>query len=85
MTSVIAEKTPEQVSGIRNTLIVTVGLIALILGLFLYTFLSPKSLSEDALRNLGYYGFPQAREIKPFNLTDHHGNPVSEQDLKGEC
>ncbi|MFN3237176.1 MAG: SCO family protein, partial [Pseudomonadales bacterium] len=41
-------------------------------------------LSEDALRNLGYYGFPQAREIKPFNLTDHHGNPVSEQDLKGE-
>jgi protein SCO1/2 len=84
MTSVIAEKTPEQVSGIRNTLIVTVGLIALILGLFLYTFLSPKSLSEDALRNLGYYGFPQAREIKPFNLTDHHGNPVSEQDLKGE-
>jgi protein SCO1/2 len=84
MTSVIAEKTPEQVSGIRNTLIFTVGLIALILGLFLYTFLSPKSLSEDALRNLGYYGFPQAREIKPFNLTDHRGNPVSEQDLKGE-
>lgn len=84
MTGVVAQKTPEQIAGIRNTLIVTLGFIGLILGLFLYSFLSPKSLSEEALRNLGYYGFPTAREIKPFNLTDHNGNPVSEESLKGE-
>lgn len=84
MTSVIAEKTPEQISGIRNTLMVTLGLIALILGLFFYSFLAPKSLSEEALRDLGYYGFPEAREIKPFNLVNHKGQTVTANDLKGE-
>lgn len=84
MTGVIAEKTPEQIAGIRNTLIVTLGLIGLVLGLFFYSFLSPKSLSEEALRGLGYYGFPTPREIKPFNLVDHNGNAVTVENLKGE-
>jgi protein SCO1/2 len=84
MTSVVAEKTPEQIAGIRNTLIVTLGLIGLILGMFFYSITAPKVLSDDALRELGYYGFPQAREIKPFTLVDHHGNDVSVENLTGD-
>ncbi len=84
MTSVVAEKTPEQVAGIRNTLIVTLGLIGMILGLFFYSFTAPRTLSEEALRGLGYYGFPTAREIKPFTLVNHRGEPVSADSLKGQ-
>ena len=84
MTSVIAEQTPEQKAGIRNTLIITLGLIGLVLGLFVNSFTSPKTLSADQLRELGYYGFPSAREIKPFNLVDHNGKTVGVEDLTGE-
>ena len=84
MDSVAAEKTPQQIQGIRNTLIWTLGFIGLILGLFMYTFLSPKVLSDEALRELGYYGFPQARVIKPFNLIDQNGNSVSVASLQGQ-
>ena len=81
MAGVIAEQTPEQKAGIRNTLVVTVGIIGLVLGLFVNSFTSPKSLSEEEMRGLGYYGFPQSREIKPFNLVDHNGGEVGVEDL----
>ena len=80
----VAARTPEQVKGIRNTLIWTLGLIGLFLGLFISSFLAPKTLSADALKELGYYGFPEAREIRPFKLIDHRGNPVGNANLVGE-
>ena len=42
MAGVIAEQTPEQKAGIRNTLVVTVGIICVVLGLFVNSFTSPK-------------------------------------------
>ena len=84
MVSVVAEKTPSQEAGIRNTLIVTLGLIGMVVGLFFYSFLAPKTLSPEALRDLGYYGFPESRVIKPFNLVDHNGHEVTLANLKGE-
>jgi protein SCO1/2 len=84
MAGVIAEQTPEQKAGIRNTLVVTVGIICVVLGLFVNSFTSPKSLSEEEMRGLGYYGFPQSREIKPFNLIDHNGSAVGVEDLTGQ-
>jgi protein SCO1/2 len=83
MTGVITERTPEQIQGIRNTLIWTFGMIGLIMGLFVYSLLGPKTLSDEALKGLGYYGFPEAREIKPFNLVDHRGDPVDVSNLQG--
>ena len=83
MPSVVAERTPKQIQGIRNTLIWTFGFIGLMLGLFVYTLLGPKTLSAEALKGLGYYGFPEAREIKPFKLVDHQGNQVDVSSLKG--
>jgi len=83
MTGIITERTPEQIQGIRNTLIWTLGLIGLTLGLFVYSLLGPKTLSDEALKGLGYYGFPEARQIKPFNLVDHRGEQVDVSDLRG--
>lgn len=80
----MTEKTAEQIQGIRTTLAATLGFIALILGLFLYSFFAPKTLSEDAMRDLGYYGFPAAREIKPFSLVNHRGDEVGVENLQGE-
>lgn len=84
MTDAAVARTQEQSDGVRNTLIWTLGLIGLILGLFLYTFLSPKALSQDALRGLGYFGFPQPRAIKEFVLVNQDGRVVGVDDLKGD-
>lgn len=84
MDSVVAEKTPEQIQGIRNTLIWTLGFIGLMLGLFIYTILAPKALSDEALLELGYYGFPESRLIEPFDLIDQNGDSVSVSNLKGQ-
>lgn len=70
-------------TGIRNTLLAIAGFIALILGLFVNNFMTPKSLSVIEYQELGYFGFPQAREIKPFSLTNQNGETVGIADLKG--
>jgi protein SCO1/2 len=76
-------QTLEQKAGIENTLIWIFGIIALILGLFLYNFLSPGGLSEERLRQLGYYGFKPTREISNFELVNHKGETVTLEQLKG--
>jgi protein SCO1/2 len=70
-------------TGIRNTLLAIAGFIALILGLFVNNFMTPKSLSVIEYQELGYFGFPQAMEIKPFSLTNQNGETVGIADLKG--
>ena len=84
MSTGTVERTQEQITGIRNTLIWTLGIIGLVLGLFISTFLAPKPLSQDELRGLGYFGFPQPRAIKEFTLVDHNGLTVGVEDLKGD-
>ena len=70
--------------NVRNTLIWISGFIALILGLFLYSFLAPKQLSEMQYQELGYFGFTKGREIRPFQLTDQNSESVGLSALKGQ-
>ncbi len=84
MVTDVVEKSPDQIKGIRNTLIWTFGFMALVLGLFFSNFLAPKGISETELRELGYYGFPSPREIEDFQLFDQTGSPVSLENLKGQ-
>ena len=69
--------------NVRNTLIWISGFIALILGLFLYNFLAPKQLTEMQYQELGYFGFTERREIRPFQLVDQDGDSVGLSSLKG--
>jgi protein SCO1/2 len=68
---------------IRNTLLGIGAFISLILGLLAATFILPKPMSEEEARELGFYRFDEAREIRDFSMTDNLGDPVSLQALKG--
>jgi hypothetical protein len=71
-------------SGVRNTLIWLLGFIALVLGLFFYSFFSARTLSDEQYQELGYYGFPEPRTISAFSLVNHNGEAVSEANFKGD-
>ena len=57
--------------------------MALILGLFFYSFLSSHSLSDAQYKKLGYFPFHPARPIGNFSLVDGNGNPVGHDSLTG--
>jgi len=77
-------KTPEQKEGIRNTLIMIVGFMSLMLGLLLYTALVPRGLSKSEYYQLGYFGYEPARSISEFKLLNHDGKQVGLEELKGK-
>ena len=69
--------------GVRNSLFWIAGFIALILGLFVASYMTPKSLSKAQFQELGFYRFDAARQISEFNLIDHSGNRVMNDSLEG--
>ena len=76
-------QTSEQKDGIRNTLIMLVGFMSLMLGLLLYTALKPRGLSENEYYQLGYFGYEPARSISEFKLLSHKGEAVGLDELRG--
>jgi protein SCO1/2 len=69
--------------GVRNSLFWIAGFIALILGLFVASYMTPKSLSKAQFQELGFYRFDAARQISEFNLIDHTGSRVTNDSLEG--
>jgi protein SCO1/2 len=69
--------------GVRNSLFWIAGFIALILGLFVASYMTPKSLSKEQFHELGFYRFDTARQISQFNLIDHTGTGVTNNSLEG--
>ncbi|MFT7685995.1 MAG: protein SCO1/2 [Candidatus Azotimanducaceae bacterium] len=76
-------QTPEQKDGIRNTLIMLVGFMSLMLGLLLYTAFKPRGLSESEYYKLGYFGYEPARAISEFKLINHKNEEVGLEELTG--
>ena len=70
-------------NGIRNTLLGILAFVAVIMGVFLYTMLSPHTLSDDAYKKLGYFPFHPARPIGAFSLTDQKSQRVGHVELEG--
>lgn len=69
--------------GIRNTLFWIAGFISLILGLLVASFLTPRTLTNEQFRELGFYRFDAPRLIRDFSLVDHKGAPVGLDELRG--
>jgi len=69
--------------GVRNSLFWIAGFIALILGLFMASYMTPKSLSKSQFQELGFYRFDAARQISQFDLVDHTGMRVANDSLEG--
>jgi protein SCO1/2 len=69
-------------SGVRNTLLVTLALIAMVLGALVASVML-RGPSEDELRSLGYYRQETPRPIADFSMRDDEGRVVSRTDLEG--
>jgi protein SCO1/2 len=55
--------------------------IAAVLGMFVYSVTSVPQLSDEELRSQGVFLLPRPRDIAEFNLTDHRGEPFSNEQL----
>ena len=73
----------EMDSGVKNTLFGIAAFISIILGLTVYSFLSPRPLSDADASKLGLYLFNEPRQISEFALIDHFGRQVGLSSLKG--
>lgn len=71
-------------SGVRNTLIWIAGFISLVMGLFLYSFFSTRTLNNEQYLELGFYHFDEARPISNFSLVDEDGSSVGHNQLVGQ-
>ena len=69
--------------GIRNTVLLCVAFIALVLGALVHTMLREPLLDADALREHGTFLLPAPRELKPFHLTDQNGRDFDNSNLTG--
>jgi protein SCO1/2 len=74
----------EKDKGIRNTLLSIAGFISLILGLLMAAYMSPKQLSADEFRELGFYQFDTPRVIQDFDLVNDAGEKVTLESLKNQ-
>lgn len=68
--------------GVGRSLLWIAGFISLMLGLFLASYMTPKSLSKAQFQELGFYRFDTPRQINEFNLVDHKGNRVTNDSLE---
>lgn len=69
--------------GIRNTVIVLVLIIAVLLGLFLNRVLMPRILSAKEMVNNGAIMFSAPREVSTFNFIDQNGKQFNNSQLEG--
>ncbi|RMG75427.1 MAG: SCO family protein [Bacteroidetes bacterium] len=70
-------------SGLRLTVALCLGFIAVVVGLFVYSVTRTPLVSEEALREQGVVLLPRPRELEPFSLTTHTGEPFTLDDLRG--
>lgn len=80
---VVVEKSSEQKKGIWITIATILAVIALFFGMFLHKILSPRILSKEELQVNRAFVFDAPRIIRPFELTNHHGDAFTLEDLKG--
>jgi protein SCO1/2 len=71
-------------TGLQKTVALCLGFIAIVVGLFVYSVVRTPVLSEDALREQGVFILPRPREITPFTLETHNGEPFTLADLEGK-
>lgn len=74
----------ERASGIRNTLIIVLGVIAMVLGLFVAKVITPREPSREELLQLNYFSLGNPRALQPFHLQSHDGQSFHPGRLQGE-
>lgn len=80
----MTETSTEKKSGLALTLISTCAIIAIVLGLFVYTMTTPRMMSEKELINNGARPFEKPVELRAFSLLDHNSAPFTQDSFKGQ-
>lgn len=67
---------------LRITIALCLAFVAVVVGMFVYSVTRTPVLSDEELRGLGVFVLPTPREIAPFELTAHTGEPFTLADLQ---
>ena len=68
--------------SVRSTVLLCIALVAVVLGMFVFSITRQPVLSAAELRDLGVIILPRPREIAEFELRDTHGGAFTIQSLK---
>lgn len=68
---------------IARTVALCLLFVAIVLGMLYHSVTREPTLSEDELRELGVFILPRPRELAPFELTTHTGQPYTVASLQG--
>ena len=71
-------------AGVRTTLFGIAAFIAVMLGLLIASVLYPRDMTQEQARELGFYRFDEPRLVSDFVMTDHAGNTVGLDTLRGQ-
>jgi protein SCO1/2 len=71
------------VTTLRTTVSLSLVFVAIVLGMFVYSVIRNPVLSNEQLLQRGVFVLPSPREIAPFELTTHTGEPFTLEDLQG--
>jgi len=70
-------------SGVRNSVLASLGFVAIVVGMFFYSVTRPPVLSVQELQERGIVVLPFARELNEFSLVDHRGADFDVTSLLG--
>jgi protein SCO1/2 len=71
------------VKSVSTTVGLCLAVVAVVLGMFVYSVTRTPLLSAEQLRDRGVIILPQPREIAEFELVDTHGDPFTLERLRG--
>ncbi len=58
--------------------------ISVILGLLVANVVITRPMSQEEMKQIGFYRFERPRELSNFTMLDHHGNNVGLSEFKGK-
>lgn len=70
--------------GVRNTVLAIVAVIILFTGAFFWKINQPRALTPNEMATNGLILFDTPRDVLPFELLNHRGEPVTRDDLVGK-
>lgn len=71
-------------SPVARTVLLCLVFITAVVGLYYHSMTRSPALSESELRERGVFILPTPRDIAPFELTDHKGQPFDRERLTGK-
>ncbi|MEQ8858222.1 MAG: SCO family protein [Pseudomonadales bacterium] len=69
---------------LRTTIALCLAFVAIVVGMFVYSVVRTPVLSDEQLRERGVFILPTPREIAPFELTAHTGEPFTLGDVQSK-